>query len=200
MPVAQALVAPMIINWGQADLGRPWFPFFLWVVALEWLLVLAVVWDLRGRSLTLADVGWPSISRRDVTILALVAGAFAAFVLSVGDSESARIVDGPWLLPRFTNEKLFMLVVAFTAGICEEILYRGYAFQTLRGLGIPKAGAVLVAIVSFTLIHGPNQETTLLLVRVGAAIVFFALYLWRGNLKAAIALHMLADAQLALST
>ena len=103
------------------------------------------------------------------------------------------------LLPRTMLEKLWMLPVAFTAAVCEETLFRGYALVELRRRGLPVVLAVVVSTISFTFIHGLAQAPVLLVFRVLAGLGFCGLALWRGNLRAAIVVHFLVDASLVIS-
>lgn len=199
LPLVQILVTPWIIDTAQAAYGRPWFAFFGWIVLLEWALVAFVVWDLRSRGESLGSIGWPGVNRNDVVVLLAIAVAAAAFIGWVGDSTSPRIVDGPWILPRTQFEKWAMLGVAFTAGLCEELLFRGYLFTALKQRGWATGLVVAASLLSFVMIHGLHQGAGMFALRLGAGVVLFALYWWRGNLRAAIAVHMAVDAQLALS-
>ncbi|RXJ72210.1 hypothetical protein CS022_16795 [Veronia nyctiphanis] len=53
-----------------------------------------------------------------------------------------------------TNERLFMIVMALTTGITEEVLFRGFAFTRLKRV-IDNPWFILpITLVSFLLIHG----------------------------------------------
>lgn len=198
-PLVQVLVAGRVIEWGQASFGRGWFPFFIWIVLLEWALFAFLLSDLRRAGLTLGSVGVPRISRREGWVSVGVGVLLMTIVAVVGDSTSARIVDGPWILPRLVEEKLFMLLVAVTAGVCEETIFRGYLFHGLRDLNVGAGTAVLLSTLSFVLIHGLEQPIVLVVFRACVGLVFAGLYAWSGSLRLPIALHIAFDAQLALS-
>ncbi len=198
-PMAQTLVGGPLLGWADDVFGRGWTTFFVWVVCVEWALFWLVRWDLTRRNLGLDAVGVPTVSMRDVGAVVVCGIAVVVFIVVVGDSTSPRILDGPWIIPRTRDEKLLMVVTAFTAGVCEEVLFRGYAYHALRRLRLPRWWAVPVTTTSFACIHGLEQPVVLLALRVAAGLRFFALYFWRGNLRGAILIHMAADAQLALA-
>ena len=81
--------------------------------------------------------------------------------------------------------------VAITAGICEEVLYRGYLLWYLQSLGLGR-GAVVVAIVAFGLAHAYQGIRGSVVTGVTGA-VFMGLYLLTGSLVAPIVLHATVD-------
>jgi membrane protease YdiL (CAAX protease family) len=198
-PLAQILLGGRVIEWARASQGRGWLEFFAWILALEWALFWVVLRDLRLKGLELSAVGFPSFSTRERIALVSVAFALVTFVMVVGDSTSARIVDGPWIVPRSLVEKLVMLAVAVTAGVCEETIFRGYLFHGLRRMGLGVGTAVTLSTISFVFIHGPEQPAGLLAFRAGAGFGLAGLYWWSGSLKLPILVHTGVDAQLALS-
>jgi membrane protease YdiL (CAAX protease family) len=56
----------------------------------------------------------------------------------------AKLADVEFLLPRTPNEYRWFLVLAVTAGICEELLYRGYLTWLLAAyVGLPASIALV---------------------------------------------------------
>ncbi len=198
-PLVVSLFGGQLIGALQAAGGRGWLGFMAAVVALQWSLF-ALVWRTqRASGETLADLGIPIPTRADRVFFAATMIFLAGFVVFVGDSTMDRIVNGPWVIPRTMVEKLWMLVVALTAGVCEETFFRGYALKELRRRGLPVLLAVIVSTVSFTMIHGLAQAPIMLVFRAGAGLSLAGLALWRGNLRAAIITHFLLDASFVLS-
>lgn len=199
-PLAQVLLGGRVIEWGRTlQGGRGWIEFFAWILILEWTLFWVLLQDLGRKDLKLSVVGFPSFSKRERAILVGIAFMFLAFVLVVGDSTSARILDGPWILPRSVTEKLLMLAVAVTAGVCEETIFRGYLFHGLRRMGLGAVIALALSTTSFVFIHGAQQPGALLAFRAAAGLGFAGLYHWSGSLKLPMLIHIAIDAQLALS-
>ncbi len=174
--------------------------FFVWIVALEWTLFLLVCWGLRREGRSLAEVGVPALTRRDVVGVGAVVAGLAGFILVVGDSSSEAVQNLPDIFPKTLEQKLVFLPVALTAGICEETLFRGFCYTELRRLGLGLIAAVLLPTISFVLIHGGiNQDLGLMLFRTAVGLAFAALYIWRGSLRVPILLHAATDAVLVLT-
>ena len=58
------------------------------------------------------------------------------------------------LLPRKASERLAFLGVSLSAGIAEELFYRGFAPDHLARWGLPLWAGLLIALASFALLHG----------------------------------------------
>jgi membrane protease YdiL (CAAX protease family) len=105
------------------------------------------------------------------------------------------------MIPLSTPERLFMIFVAFTAGVTEEVLYRGFAITRLtRGVG--SAWLVLpITVVTFLFIHGTPRNVQMLVVYTLADLAFgvpFILMRQR-RLEALILIHFLIDAGMVLA-
>jgi membrane protease YdiL (CAAX protease family) len=199
-PLIQILLAGPIIEWGRRQGGRGWITLFSWIFAMEWSLFVVVIANLRAGGMTLLDIGWPRFGKAELWAYGTFMAVLVAVVLWVGDSSNTHVVQGPWILPRTVSEKLLMLGSAFTAGVCEETMFRGYLYHGLRRVGWPPAVAVGAATVSFVLIHGLEQPAALLVARAALGLAFALLYLWRGSLRLPILIHTVLDAQLAFAT
>lgn len=57
------------------------------------------------------------------------------------------------ILPQSRRELVLFLVLALTAGLCEEFLYRGFAMAVLARAGLPTWGVVLASSILFGLAH-----------------------------------------------
>ena len=98
------------------------------------------------------------------------------------------------LLPRTPAERRMFALLALTAGICEEVLYRGFGLAALRwaapGLGHP--ALIAVTAVAFGLAHlyqGPVGVALTGLI--GAYLAWIAIA--TGSLLPAMVLHALLD-------
>lgn len=103
------------------------------------------------------------------------------------------------LLPRTKGERRAFAALCVTAGICEEILFRGflmfYLQEVFPGLGI--AGAVVVSSAVFGLAHlyqGLAGVLTTGALGVGMAMLYAA----GGSLVVPIVLHALLDLRILL--
>jgi uncharacterized protein len=149
----------------------------------------------RGRSFFVDLIGtrWTSLPRAGTDLLLACAGCVT---IELGEMVSARLF-GPSaratraLLPATELERLVWWVVALSAGICEEVVYRGYLQTQLGARTTPKIGVVLQAIL-FGLAHG-NQGgwAALRLGLYGLSLGFLAQL--RGSLLPGILCHIAID-------
>lgn len=188
---------------GVAPGARRWL--YGRLLLLEWGLVAIVV----AVSLVAARVGWSELGLRWPDRVGFISGfvavvIFAVTVLSVralrtgvlreAGSESAALRSVGSLLPRTDPERRLFAAVALTAGIAEEVVYRGFGIAVLAALlpSLPLWGLVLIAGAAFGLAHAyqgiAGIVTTGLLGSVLAAV-----YLDTGSLLVPIALHAMID-------
>jgi membrane protease YdiL (CAAX protease family) len=121
----------------------------------QWMItaVAIVIWVNAGRAWTALGLagmhGWHS----DFS-LGIVAGMLAVTtyqivaIRRIGGNQRqavrAKLADVEFLLPRTPNEYRWFLVLAVTAGICEELLYRGYLTWLLAAyVGLPASIALV---------------------------------------------------------
>jgi membrane protease YdiL (CAAX protease family) len=94
--------------------------------------------------------------------------------------------------------KTYLGTVAISAGICEEIVFRGWLLSTLHSaLRLDGTALVLVAAALFGLAHSYQGITGMILTAFAGA-VFCALYVATGSLLVPIALHILIDLRFAV--
>lgn len=96
------------------------------------------------------------------------------------------------VMPRRENEYRLFNWVSITAGITEEILYRGFLIWFFAAW-MPIWGAAAASIVVFTLAHLYQNSVTALTKVAGMAVVLTAVYLVSGSLWPAILLHAVVD-------
>lgn len=98
-----------------------------------------------------------------------------------------------WMLPTDRCQAVwFVGPVSMTAGICEELLYRGYLMQWLEGF-MPVWGAMILSSAVFGLMHayqGPGG----ILRTAGLGLVMAGLFVVTGSLLWPIVLHVVIDA------
>lgn len=99
-----------------------------------------------------------------------------------------------FLIPKTLRERLLFLIVAITAGICEEIIFRGVVLYYLThipfDLSIVTIG--IISSVLFGIVHlYQGWKGVLQTAYLGA--VFFILYVGTGSLWVPIVLHFIID-------
>ena len=170
---------------------------FLW---LPTLLLLVHLWS---SELSAADLGIAiSLNINQAIAFLLLVLLLAYFLFALWETKqselkkqqaAAQMEEVAWLMP--TNKKelnWFVFGVSATAGICEELLFRGYLIHYLtEQIGLPLA--VIISSALFGLCHSYQGWKNVL--RTGfLGLVFALIYLWSGSLILVIILHFAIDA------
>jgi membrane protease YdiL (CAAX protease family) len=87
------------------------------------------------------------------------------------------------------------LLLAASAGVCEEFIFRSFLIEELGLLIRNRRLAAIIAILSFASIHDNNSGWSWELIYPGSkGAVIAGLYLWRRNLPVCMFLHAILDA------
>jgi membrane protease YdiL (CAAX protease family) len=105
-------------------------------------------------------------------------------------SGGAKTVDS--LLPQSLLEILIWIATSITAGICEEMAFRGYLQRQFYALSGNIVVAVLAQGLVFGLFHSYQGWTNVVVISVLGAL-YGALAAWRGNLRANMISHAWTD-------
>jgi membrane protease YdiL (CAAX protease family) len=162
--------------------------------------VLVALWTRAARpwsALGLAmPAGWRLAAGALVVLLAAV--VFALQVRAIGRIGEAqrlalreRFRSVALILPHTAREHRWFRALALTAGVCEELLYRGFLVWAMRPwLGI--AGATAASLALFTLGH--SYQGAKGAVRSGlAGVVMAGLVLLTGSLIPSMLVHVIID-------
>jgi membrane protease YdiL (CAAX protease family) len=103
---------------------------------------------------------------------------------------SAKSVDS--LLPQSLLEILIWLGTSITAGVCEELAFRGYVQRQFHALTRSGAVAVLGQGLLFGLFHAYQGWKNVIVICV-LGVLYGALAAWRRNLRANIIVHAWSD-------
>jgi membrane protease YdiL (CAAX protease family) len=162
-----------------------------WLAVLLLLLVI-LVWERRPlssiglRAMTWHDLLW-GLAGFFVGIVTFVITnqiVRALHLTTVGGTISQQLNQTPILVSLFT---------AFTAGVAEEILYRGFLIERLAAITGSLSWGAVIAFIAFVLMHlqfwGLGG-----LIQIGVwTLVVTGLYVWRRNLGACMLMHFLND-------
>jgi membrane protease YdiL (CAAX protease family) len=167
-------------------------------IGLEWVLVGFVWFGLRLRGVRLRDVvgenawNWRAVLR-DVG-LALTFLLAANAVLSVGAwlMHSQPNATVRRILPHTSRDVALFLVVAASAGFCEEIVFRGYLLNQFRAMTGSTWAAVVIQAFVFGASHGYEGPKTMILLGV-YGVMFGVLARWRRSLRPGMLAHALHD-------
>lgn len=169
----------------------------LWVLALA-LLALYAAGHLSIPSLAVREA--PRFGEPVVAAALFIVTVYLAWSLrSVAKNPAVRKQTAEslqpmiWMLPAKRREAIWFIgPVSLSAGICEELLYRGYLMQWMEGY-LPVWAAIILSSLVFGLMHayqGPGG-----IVRTaGLGLVMAGLFAATGSLLWPILLHVIIDA------
>jgi len=168
----------------------------------QWVLasVAALVWFRAGRTAEELGLGVAFGLRFWIALGAAAALAFVwrqLFLAAMNDEAGraslvAQLRTLQPLLPSTARELRLFIALSITAGICEELLFRGYLIGYLTFvIGFP-AACVLSGVLFGVghLYQGPRQAAKIIVL----GLVFVAFYVGSGSLWIPMALHALLDA------
>lgn len=164
-------------------MGGNWWELWSVILIGHWLcagFVCAAIASERGGFSSIGlDVGF-FVRRRWPLLLIIVAALLIAYFAPgyfYGDELPERMRSHP-LGPVSASQRVFWVGMAITAGVTEELLYRGYALTRLRRLvGLPLA--FILSVAGFALMHGPSAFIPeFLALYVVSGVIFAGLFLW----------------------
>lgn len=183
---------------GQLGRHSQAIPIYLSAILLDWALLYYCWAGVRRRGGNLETLSggrwtsWKSVAT-DVAIAVPFWIAWEAASWAVNrllGPNSAKSLNS--LLPHSPLEILIWIATSITAGICEEMAFRGYLQRQLHALTGSIAIAVLAQGVVFGLCHFYQGWKNVIVISV-LGILFGALAAWRRNLRANIIVHAWAD-------
>ena len=167
--------------------------FMSCIVVLHWTSLAVVIATVRRSGAQLSDIGvfW-SVPR--LLVLVAVVGIVGGGWIAMRSTWPATENPESWqtMYPWTMTERWFFVFVSLTAGICEEVVYRGFAIRALQARGMKTWQALAVAALSFVLVHGLFGVfmSPLLVV---AALIYSGLFLRPKSLTPGIYVHALFD-------
>ncbi|HET7584971.1 MAG TPA: CPBP family intramembrane glutamic endopeptidase [Gemmatimonadaceae bacterium] len=139
-----------------------------------------------------------------VILAAFVVGLVAPVILIRRNpkalaSQRAQLARIAFFLPHSRTERWWFAAVSISAGICEELIFRGFLIRYLDTvpLGLGLVGAVIVSALIFGLDHG-YQGWTGMLTTSGLALFFTLLFFLAGRLWVPMIAHALLDLRILL--
>lgn len=172
-------------------------PLQVQAIVFEWALVGWVWFGIRRTPVRLADViagRWAS--RRAFIVDLILGGALCALWLIVETTTTAalgpdtRVAAIPF--PVGPIETGLAVIVALSAGVCEEIVFRGYFQRQFAAW----SGSAAVGVILQALVFGPShfyEGVRLTVLASGYALLFGSLALWRRTLRPGMIAHAASD-------
>ena len=172
---------------------------YLLVLLFEWIIFAFIWFGLRVQGVPFANLfGEMSTSipkfLRDIgiAVLFLIVANIMLGILS-HLLHVAKVSEGvKQLLPRTAPEIALYLLVALTAGICEETIFRGYLQRQFSAYTKSAVAGALIQGIIFGLAHAYQGWKMILIIAVYGCM-FGALTLWRRSLRPGIIAHFLQD-------
>jgi len=186
--------------WVDNDHGF-FIPFFTSVIVLHCTGLLLAFYFLRSNNLTLKDIGYTLNAKNTFIFIAsyLCLGALVYFFTDAGlqhvKIDPDKLPRLGQFFPRTSAERIFWIFMAFTAGFCEEFIYRGFGISALVLRGVNKSLAVLITAISFTLMHAQSAVSSVsaFSTYLFMGLLFGGIFLWTKKLWIPMLLHMLFD-------
>ena len=173
---------------------------YLWLIGLEWLWVRFVYKGMQAQQRSMLEfIGRPWFTPRqlagDLVYAALAFGfSYAWFVgahhlLSHGEAVSNPLLPAA---PSGVAGIFVWIALSLSAGICEEVVFRGYLQRQLAALSGSTSLAILGQAIVFGVAHGyEGVGAVIQIVVYGLAIGMLAQ--WRGNIRAGVLAHAAWD-------
>jgi uncharacterized protein len=142
--------------------GRERVQLYVSTILFQWLLAAIVGWRALARGLTVPQLGLakgpiPSVVLVTLTGAALIAGAHWMNLRRLAASNHPTAAKlramAARLFPQSATEIVFFTMLAVTAGICEEFIFRGFVIAALFGAGLSTWTTVVVSSLMFGAAH-----------------------------------------------
>lgn len=176
-----------------------YIPFWGGIIILHWISVFCVAMNLKIRGLSFSDIG---ISLSNSRIKYFISGYFVIAVAAVITIEylltqitidPSLIQRLPGLIPITIEHRIFFIFLVFSTGVCEEIVYRGFAITSLSHNGVNKWLALIIAAFVFVGIHGFYAYFNRFIFLFGGGIMFGVIYLVSRKLLPGMILHLVIN-------
>lgn len=188
-------------HWVEAGVSNARLRGYRWVMIQEWLLSFVVVglWLSANRDVSALGLGFRPDPGNWIGVgLALAVSALLVMQSVVLLRNSKKLLEAKEqfepmrpILPHNAREARAFAALSVTAGICEELLYRGFLIAYFTAI-VGTWPAVLLSSLGFGLGH--VYQGTLGVAKTGAiGVVLGALYVLTGSLWAPMLLHAVFD-------
>jgi membrane protease YdiL (CAAX protease family) len=168
------------------------------VMVFEWIVVGFIWYGVSRRGLRLSDLVGGSWSRPIAALrdLGLAIGFLVAsglvlnglgYLLKVAPNEAIRN-----LFPHGPTETVVYLMLAMTAGFCEELIFRGYFQRQFVALTQSAVGGIVLQGIVFGAGHGYQGWRYMIVIAV-FGILFGLMALWRRTLRPGMIAHFVQD-------
>jgi hypothetical protein len=191
IPLALSL---LLLNAGLNTFDKLFYSrFIFWA---ELLIMLLYAYKAEGRKFLIWDeqrveIGFFIASVVVLYFIAIACGIVANIPKFFGWRENNAVLKR--LLPLFEHRQWLLIFVAFTAGVTEELLMRGYVLTRVSLLVKNRYVPVIVSALLFSALHYSYRSLKELIFAFLIGIVYGAFYQKYRNIKVLIAAHLMLD-------
>jgi membrane protease YdiL (CAAX protease family) len=174
-------------------------------ILFQWLIVAVVAWRSVARTVSPVELGLTDRHSWLVMWTSLVLTGLLCSNQVVGLRRIARMPEGQRgshfaitekIMPRGSREILVFAALAYTAGLSEEFLYRGFVFMAFSRMAVnlnsPNTVAAILSSVLFSLAHLYQGRRGIITTFV-VGMIFATIRIWTGSLIPVIAAHIGID-------
>lgn len=186
------------------DLDRPSFwTFFLTILVLEWLAFFLICFVTKPKMTEYLSINEAFLSRNKILLLSgftglLILAGLAPNYLYAGNLPSHSLLGS--IGPVSSQQRVAFIFLSLTAGICEEVIFRGYGISLLERIFKNKAAALIVSSAAFMSLHGIAFLPWYLLFQYFIIGLIFGFFFQKfRRLEILIIIHFLLDALIAVS-
>ncbi|GAB5522149.1 MAG: hypothetical protein Roseis2KO_00210 [Roseivirga sp.] len=168
------------------------------IMVMQWAMCLPVLILLSLKETGLASIGLHFLTN-PLSVVSLVAAVFLGYqlvrILPYAEKRLVRtkkkLKAVLYILPKNRQEHKWSTIVSITAGVCEEVLFRGLFYELLAPYMLPLY-AILIVNLMFGLGHAGTQLKNMLST-MGLGLLWSLTYYFTGSLWAPILMHILVD-------
>ena len=161
-PIIATLISLLLLNRPLiTNIGLDFFSTF-WIIIIGWYLIQIFIVSkiLHSSGWKWADIGFSFSKKKTFYFIGgylLFAFGLLVFIElalanSIIDTEKMNNISS--LTPKTTMSRIIFIIMGLTAGLAEEIVYRGFAIKALISNKINKWLAVFAATIPFIFQHG----------------------------------------------
>ncbi len=176
-------------------------PFWSGIILFHWMSIFAVKAFLKRENKSFRDIGYVLNSKKTILLvfsylaIALLVFGFTEWSLNYVSIDEEKLSKLSNFFPKTSAQRMLFIVTVFTAGVVEEIVYRGYAITKLSDVGLNKWLAIIPAGITFVFIHGIVSVSSYgqFLFYFVFALVLGVIFLLSKRLLPNIIIHLLFD-------
>ncbi len=184
---------------------RPFFwSFVLSIFILHWTAFILIYWITHPNWAQLLNISMPFFKKNRLYLLSALIlfslmSALAPQYLYSGNVPAESLTLGE-IGPVSNWERLVFILLSLTAGICEEVVFRGYGISVLEQFLKNKALALVISSLAFMSLHGLAFLPWFLLIQYFViGLIFGYIFQRYRRLEILILLHAFIDILVAVS-